>query len=342
MTERASTRPHPSARPPHGLVEVAIVGAGVAALAAGLAARAAGAQVRFFGGPRGLSHLASGVWDQGDTQLVPDALRAALTSARKDAQRAVLLALGGYRSIPFSAGDRPLVATAEGTLRRVLSAERNVLDLAPLRSGRIAVVGLPALPVFDPRALARSLDEDAVRRGDPRRFFAIEAEHGRRAHDVLLSMPELARAHDLPRAREHLALALARAVGELPADALLLPPVLGSFGDGVTTYLERALGKAVGEVAAARSIQSERLATKLESRLTELDGARVHGNVDRMVLEPDRITVTAGRAHATARAVVLATGRTFAGGLGRREAARPGPHAPAGVRGGHAGAGPGG
>jgi hypothetical protein len=97
--------------------------------AAALAAREARAEVRIIGGPRGLSHLASGAWDRGHLADVQDTLWAPLRAALKDAERALLLALGGYRAVAFRADDRPLVATAEGALRRVLTAERNVLDL---------------------------------------------------------------------------------------------------------------------------------------------------------------------------------------------------------------------
>lgn len=128
----------------HGVV--AIVGAGVAALAAALAAKQHGAVPRLVGGPRGLSHLASGAWDQGADDAAPAALRARWIESRRHAQRAVLGALGGYRAIPFRDADRPLVATAAGTLRRVLSAERNVLDLASLPRARTAVVGRRGAP----------------------------------------------------------------------------------------------------------------------------------------------------------------------------------------------------
>jgi glycerol-3-phosphate dehydrogenase subunit B len=294
---------------------VAIVGAGVAALAAALAVKQAGGVPRLIGGPRGLSHLASGAWDQGSDETVPAALRARWTEAKRLAQRAVLGALGGYRAIPFRDADRPLVATAAGTLRRVLSAERNVLDLAPLPHARTAVVGVSALPLFDARALARALDEDAVRRGDTRRFFAVEAEHARRAHDVLLGTIELARTNEPAAARQRLAVALRRAVAELPCDALLLPPILGAGGEVVTMHLERALGKPVGEVLAARSAQSERLTTKLEQALGVLDPQRLHGDATSLDRGEHHVVVHAGRHHVEARAVVLCTGRELAGGL---------------------------
>lgn len=298
-----------------GRGEVAVVGAGVAALAAALAVRQAGGVPRIVGGPRGLSHLASGAWDQGGDDIAPTALRPRWIEARRLAQRAVLGALGGYRAIPFRDVDRPLVATAAGTLRRVLSAERNVLDLSPLPRARTAVVGLAALPLFDARALARALDEDAVRRGDARRFFAVEAEHARRAHDVLLGAIELARANEPAAARQRLAQVLKRAVAELPCDAILLPPILGAGGELVTTHLERALGKLVGEVLAARSVQSERVTTKLEHALGALDAQRLHGDATSLEVRDHHVVVHAGRRHVEARAVVLCTGRELAGGL---------------------------
>jgi glycerol-3-phosphate dehydrogenase subunit B len=303
-----------SATPAHHEVDVAVIGAGVAALAAALAAREGKVRLRVVGGPRGLSHLASGVWDRGDLATIPSALRNALAVTRRSAERAVLLALGGYRAVPFRADDRPLVATAEGTLRRVLTAERNVLDLAPLPRARVAVVGFAALPSWSPHAIARSLDEDAVRRGDARRFFAVELEHARRAHDVLLGGAELARVHDAPRARERLAVAIARALAELPCDAVLLPPVLGSHGESVVSHLERALGRAVGEIVAGRSIQSERLAARLEAALTQLE--RVPEDAERLTLEDDRVVVHTAGGRIAARAVAVCTGRGLPGTLG--------------------------
>jgi glycerol-3-phosphate dehydrogenase subunit B len=294
---------------------VAIVGAGVAALATALAVRQAGGTPRLIGGPRGLSHLASGAWDRGSDASVPPALRARWSEARRLAQRAVLGALGGYRAVPFRDADRPLVATTAGTLRRVLSAERNVLDLGPLPRARTAVVSVAALPLFDARALARALDEDAVRRGDARRFFAVDAEHARRAHDVLLGAIELARTNEPAAARHRLAEVLRRAVAELPCDAILLPPILGAEAELVTMHLERALGKPVGEVLAARSAQSERLTSKLEHALGLLDPERVHGDATSLERTEPHVIVHAGRRHVAARAVVLCTGRELAGGL---------------------------
>lgn len=295
--------------------DVLVVGAGVAALAAALAARARGASVRVVGGPRGLSHLANGAWDQGEATGAPAALAERMVRTRREAQRAVLAALGGYRAMPFRAEDRPLVATAEGGLRRVLSAERNVLDLAPWPRARVAVVGVAALPLFDARSLARALDEAAVRRGDARRFFAVEAEHARRAHDVMLSVVELARTNESAQARGRLAWALRRAVAELPADALLLPPILGVRSDEVSSHLERALGRPVGEVLSARSAQSVRLAGKLEAALDVLDPHRVRDDVTSLERHSGHVVVRSGEIDVVARAVVLCTGRALAGGL---------------------------
>jgi anaerobic glycerol-3-phosphate dehydrogenase len=294
---------------------VAIVGAGVAALAAALAVRHAGATPRVIGGPRGLSHLASGVWDQGGDASAPPALRPRWSDARKIAQRAVLGALGGYRAVPFRDEDRPLVATQEGTTRRVLSAERCVLDLAHAPRARTAVVGLAALPLPSATSLARALDEDAVRRGDLRRFFAVEAEHARRAHDLLLGPSELAHANEPAAARHRLVEVLRRAVGELPCDAILLPPILGASGESVVAHLERALGKPVGEVVAARSIQSERLTRKLEQALDAIDPARVRADATSLARSESSVVVEVGPHHVTAGAVVLCTGRELAGGL---------------------------
>lgn len=154
-----------------------------------------------------------------------------------------------------------------------------------------------------------------MRRGDARRFFAVEGEHARRAHDVLLGPIELARTNEPAAARQRLAEVLRRAVAELPCDAILLPPILGAGGELVTIHLERALGRPVGEVLAARSAQSERLTTKLEQALSVLDPERLHADATSLDRSEQHVVVHAGRRHVEARAVVLCTGRELAGGL---------------------------
>jgi hypothetical protein len=73
----------------------------------------------------------------------------------------------------------------------------------------------------------------------------------------------------------------------------------------VVAHLERALGKPVGEVVAARSIQSERLTRKLEQALDAIDPARVRADATSLARSESSVVVEVGPPHVTAGAVVL-------------------------------------
>lgn len=255
-----------SAHAPRPPVEhVLVVGAGIAALAAALGARAFGAEVRVLGRLRGLSHRASGAWDAGDPQTLPSMLAGPLTGLHREAQHAVIHALGGMRPLAMDVRTQPLIATAEGRLRRVASSDDRVLDLAGKR--RIAIAQVEGCG-FDARALAHALHEHER---DGLRFFVIDVEYGRRMQDALTNASTaLARSLDDDASLARLAQALVRALGGLDADAVLMPPMLGLHRNAAQA-LGRALRVPVGEVVASHSIQSERLTHKLEQALRSVD-----------------------------------------------------------------------
>ncbi|MDW8247580.1 MAG: FAD-binding protein, partial [Sandaracinaceae bacterium] len=142
--------------------DVVVIGPGVAGLAAALAAKSRGAKVRVVGKLAGLSHLASGAWDEDPPHLRPLALIRRWDELRDAALSAVLDALGGYRPLSSAPLMQPLVATSWGILRRPLTAERLLLDLNSGKMRAIAVASLPHFNGLFARALARSLEEDAL------------------------------------------------------------------------------------------------------------------------------------------------------------------------------------
>lgn len=93
-----------------------MVGAGVAALSAALAARTFGAEVRIVGMPRGLSHRASGAWMWGNPAGLEVPFVHALHGLHREAQQAVLHALGGMLPLARDASSQPLVATQHWSL----------------------------------------------------------------------------------------------------------------------------------------------------------------------------------------------------------------------------------
>ena len=290
-----------SPRPP--VEDVLVVGAGVAALAAALSARAFGAQVRIVGSPRGLSHRASGAWDAGDPMTLPAPLSASLLGLHREAQQAVLHALGAMHTLATDARSQPLVATIEGRLRRVGSSDANILNLAG--KARIAIAQVEGCG-FDARALSRALNEHA---GEPR-FFVIDVEYGRRTQDAFANASTaIARSLDDASSARRFIEAMRRALGGHAADAILTPPILG-FDAPVAEALERALKLPVGEVVASHSIQSERLTHKLRNALRAIDSSWSEVDVvaQREAKRGVVLRLTSG-ASLIAPQLVLATGR---------------------------------
>lgn len=324
--------------------DVVVIGGGVAGLAAALGAREEGANVTVLDSRPGASSLAGGAWDFG---LAPIAARDAfgareplvsrlsamlharpghplaphvseLGSLAGAAHAAVLSALGIYAPLELDRAPA-LVATDVGLVRPVATAQRGVLDLAALPTGRIAVATFPAARAHDGAFVAASLGELAVRAGDPRRFCAVEVEILRRGRDVWLHPHEAGALFDDDRARDRLVRALGRALGGQSFDAVLLPPLLGEHDDTAWSRVRHALALPIGEWASSLAgPQSARLVRALARAF-----ARSKASYERSaVLRASASGVETDRTKHRAGAIVLATGRHLAGGLAfRRDAA---------------------
>ncbi len=317
--------------------EVVVVGGGIAGLAAALAATAEGARVTVLDARPGATSLAGGAWDFG---LPPAPSDRALTETRSSAELlgvltrthpthplaphaaelatlaqashdAVLGALAIYAPLAL---DRPpaLVSTDTGLVRSVATAQRAVLDLAALPTGRIAVATFPAARAHDGAFVAASLGELSALAGDARRFCAVEVEILRRGRDVWLHPHEAGALFDDDRARDRLVRALGRALGGQSFDAVLLPPLLGEHDDTAWSRVRAALDMPIGEWASSLAgPQSARLVRALARSFARSKASYERSPVVRAsegTLETERTTHRAG-------AVVLATGRHLAGGL---------------------------
>jgi glycerol-3-phosphate dehydrogenase subunit B len=324
--------------------DVVVIGGGVAGLAAALGAVKEGARVTVLDARPGASSLAGGAWDFGlapirakdafgssqslalrlsamvgaraGHPLAPHA--SALGTLAAESHAAVLSALGIYAPLEL---DRPpaLIATDLGLVRPVATAQRGVLDLAALPTGRIAVATFPAARAHDGAFVAASLGELAVRAGDPRRFCAVELEILRRGRDVWLHPHEAGAHFDDDRPRDRLVRALGRALGGSSFDAVLLPPLLGEHDDTAWSRVRTALAMPIGEWASSLAgPQSARLVRALARAF-----ARSKASYERSpVLRASGTSVETERTKHRAGAVVLAMGRHLAGGLAfRRDAA---------------------
>ena len=323
--------------------EVAVVGGGIAGLAAALAARRQGASVWLVDGPAGATALAGGAWDlasrrrdRAPTVAAPRSIdralddvarerplhpwarlpRAAALGAIRASHDAVLRALSGYRALGEVA-DAELVATDLGLWRRTALAQENVLDLGRLPRARVAVAWMRGVRSFDGPFVAASLNEEAVRAGDGRRFAAVEVEMLRRGADVLLLPHEAAALFDHPDARHRAVEGLHRALGGQGFDAVLVPPVLGVEDGGAWAAAEAAVGLPVGEVVEALAgPQSLRLARRIRAAL-QAEG------IVRRAMRVGRVALDAEGPHAELEggetlhpgALVLATGKHVGGGI---------------------------
>ncbi|AKF03319.1 FAD-dependent oxidoreductase [Sandaracinus amylolyticus] len=315
------------------MIDVLVVGAGIAGLSAALAASRAGAKVLVIDGGAGATALSGGAWDVATTHdpfATPRMLDRALDAHRDPAHpwsrlpralsREAILeshqALSDALSIypPLGAHvDGALAATELGLMRRAALVQHAVLDLAPIPNARIAVAWMRALRSFDGPFLAASLNEQAVRAGDARRFVAVEVELFRRAGDVTLLPHEIAALLDAGDARRRLVTTLSRALGGASFDAVLVPPLLGLEDDRVRALVETGIELPIGEVVESLAgAQALRLArritvalerasiTRREARVARVTGSEVHLT--------DGTTLRAG-------AVVLATGKHVGGGV---------------------------
>lgn len=323
--------------------DVVVVGAGVAGLAAAIAARRAGAEVWLVEGPGGASALAGGAWDLATdrrekrplvaaARTIEDAIddfdrerpghplarlpRDEVIRAVTASHRAVLGRLAIYRPLGVHA-DAEIVVGDLGLPRRAALAQHTVLDLARIPGARIAVAWMRALRSFDGRFIAASLNEQAVRSGDRRRFAAVEIEFLRRTTDTLMHPHEAAALLDQEDARARAAAALVRGVGGMGFEALLVPPVLGLNDLGVQHALETAVGIPVGEsVEALAGAQSVRLARRISDALDAEGVVRRRARALRVTVDAEGPAVELEIGESLyPGALVLATGKLVGGGI---------------------------
>jgi glycerol-3-phosphate dehydrogenase subunit B len=313
--------------------DVLVVGAGVAGCAAALAARQAGAEVLVLESAAGGTALAGGAWDVAPLPLtgtaaggsIEQAIRAVARArplhpyarmddavARvRDAHRAVLPRIGGYRALELS-GAGALVATDLGLWRRAATVQREVLDFASLgASPGVGVVDLGGYPGWDAEFIAASLAEGLPRELGELRFAAASALV-LDADDATRHPHELAALCEDDKWRQRLIDAL-RAHGR---SALLVPPVLGLGGEGVADAMQRSAGVAVGEpVSALAGPQGMRLMRRVRSALAAAGVEVTWAPVVRVHADGGLHVDGRGGESFVAGAVVLATGKHVGGGI---------------------------
>ncbi|MDW8246754.1 MAG: hypothetical protein RMJ84_09255, partial [Sandaracinaceae bacterium] len=151
-------------------------------------------------------------------------------------------------------------------------------------------------------------------KGLPHRFFALDIEYGQRVSDLWMGVHEaLPSGEGLQTAIGRLALAIRRAIAELPWDAILLPPIFDCSVDAAE--LAKLAGIQIGEFEAPFSKQSERLASKLARAFDQIDPKRVQKQVIAIEEGPHAVLVDTEEEHLLGRTVVLCIGRLFSGGV---------------------------
>jgi glycerol-3-phosphate dehydrogenase subunit B len=236
-------------------------------------------------------------------------------------------------------GHNHVVATQIGTLKRTGVVQRSqLLDFASLDEGAVVgVVQLADLAGYDARPVVHTLSwlhgmsAGAAKKARGARAVPIHVERTLPDQDVHLTMLDLALRLDDDKQRAPLVEALKaalRAPTRVPTH-LLFPPALGVDKPGeIIAELEKATGKIVREsLALFPSVPGERLARALMAALrtrgvTVLEGAATEGVV--AARRATRVHVEGARLQLelSPRAVVLADGRFFSGGIVRNQRAQ--------------------
>jgi glycerol-3-phosphate dehydrogenase subunit B len=264
-----------------------------------------------------------------------------LARARGDLTRAVDDALGAVSAaaptldfVRRADGHNHVIATAFGTVKRAaLVPASQHLDLLEL--GADAVVGIVDwhdLAGFGAAPVAALLTHLARLGPSAARPTFVPVAVPRVAAAVFRDAREMARALDDDDARSRALATLRRAVGAMatPPTHLLTPAVLGThpLGAAELADIDGAVGRPLRElVATPPSVPAARLFQALRAQAACDDIALVDGVVSAPVIEGGtlrRVTVTdpGGARSVQAAALVLATGRFFAGGLVRDQVAR--------------------
>lgn len=284
---------------------VLVIGAGVAGTAAAVAASTAGSSVTVVATVPGASALMSGAAD-----LLPWELPHAMTAPLPDTcpWRGLLDDLDLWR-----VGDAPVrLASLAGLLRPARGRDRALLDLAPLRSARIAVPRV-ARPSFDADLLARGWNADPLAVEAGLRFEAVDVPG--LLLDAELHAPDttVARAFDDHQRVQLAAASLAGAIDGFAA--VLLGSWLGIETDAASS-LGRALDRAAGEPLSALAGSAGARFESASARMLAAHGlTRVEGTVAALRREPRwRAELEHGSA-IEADAIVIATGGLISGGI---------------------------
>ncbi len=225
--------------------DVVVVGAGAAGVAAACSARRAGARVGLFDGGTGASVLSGGCWDvprgpfsEGHPMRRLSGANEALVEAFSElAEGPLALRLGGE--------DTALVAATEaGRLREAAALDPELLDLGSLPPGcTVAVVRSPGVREITSRFLPGALTEESRSAAQRWRFVPLEFDWKgcERAVEAAAVLREHGEAERLGRS-------LGEAASAAGADALLLPPVLGTEASrDVVEAVREAAGVPLGE-----------------------------------------------------------------------------------------------
>ncbi len=300
---------------------VLVIGAGVAGTAAAVAASTAGASVTVVAAAPGASSLMSGAAD-----LLRWELAHSMSAPLPDTcpWRGLLDDLDLWR-----VGDMPVrLASLAGVLRPARGRDRALLDLAPLRSARIAVPRI-ARPSFDADLLAHAWNADPLAVESGLRFEAVDVPG--LLLDAELHAPDtaIARAFDDDHRVQLAAASLAGTIDGFAA--VLVGPWLGIETDAASS-LGEALHRTVGEPLSALAGAAGARFESASARMLAARGiTRVDGTVASLRRERRwRAELEHGSA-VEADAIVIATGGMISGGIvfapsGARESGEfPGP-----------------
>lgn len=240
---------------------------------------------------------------------------------------------GGLELIERDDGHTHVLATQLGTIKRAALAQKSqLLDVAALEpDATIAVVDPLDLAGFGARAVAHVLGWIAGMSARKLQVTTLGVERALAAgamHDDALAM---ARALDDDATRAAFCEALRNALRRAarPAHHLLMPPILGVEKHAVVLHdVERAAGRPVKELLALPpSAPGARLARALVRGAKERGVVVVDAMARATTVQGKRVTAVAIegaqlKAELTPRAVVLATGRFYGGGIVRDQVAR--------------------
>jgi glycerol-3-phosphate dehydrogenase subunit B len=296
------------------VIQVLVVGSGIAGTAAALAASRAGARVTMIALGPGASSLAGGALD-----LAPwDAHGEAAPDLEEDAL-AVVDALDAFDV----RGPSRIVATLAGILRPARGVDRALLDLGPLHD---ATVWVPSVdwPRWDAPLLARFWSDSAEAGARRLVFMTAPAHMIERSEELAMAEADMAALHDSPARIAWLASRLeeGKKAGAPAASAVLLPPWLG-LERSRAEALALAVGVPCGEAMSGPGGPSGLRFERARDRALAASGVeRVLGQVTSLAYDGAWRATLAGGAGgeplAAFDAVVLATGGLLGGGLAYR------------------------